>query len=117
LPKHRGAGFSKALAWAARELVDSVVDHLTEMQPEDRSPLLGLEFEILVRGEAHSAAGARYLASAVEKIESNMEFYNPEDDWLLYPAVTDDVDFSDFPSCGYDEKYQKPAGSAAKVAL
>lgn len=117
LPKHRGEGFSTALAWAAGKLVDSVVDHLTEMPPEDREPLLGLEFEIFIRGEAHSAAGARYLASAVEEIESNMEFYDPEDDWLLHPTVTDDVDFSDFPCCGYGERYQKPAGSAAKVAV
>lgn len=112
LPKFRRQGFSQALSWVAAMYVDSVIDQVNDMPKADRMVIEDLEFELFIRGEAHSAGGARFLSETVDWITSNVEMDMFLED-RLRPTVIDDVDFSDFPDCGFGDEGDEIGPSSA----
>ncbi|MCS4089278.1 hypothetical protein [Rhizobium sp. BK176] len=105
-PCHRGRGFSAALSWAVGYQVETVIEALKELAEEKQPSAPEGGLEIFISGEAQSAGGARYLATTVERIKSNLEFLSFEAGWAGDIDVIDDIDFSDFPDCGFSEEDQ-----------
>ena len=100
LPSYRKQGFSEALSWAVGRYVNSVLRHVNEMPAGDRDVFANLEFQLFIQGEAQSAGGARFLSNTLDEIASNIEMTLYGVDALI-PSIFDDVDFSDFPDCGF----------------
>ena len=95
-PSKRGQGHSQALSWAIGVHVDQIMSALDKVPEESRAFLKDHKIEIFISGEAHSEGGARFLAEAVQQIESNMDFIALKNCWFGVPAVIDDVDLDKF---------------------
>lgn len=102
-PSERGKGHSEALSWAIGAHIDRILRGLADLKTTEREGLSGIDLEILVSGEAHSAGGARFLARTLENIESNLEYHPPKNHWVNSIGVLDNIDFSDYPDCGFSD--------------
>lgn len=118
-PECRGMGFSSALRWAVASYVEDIIAAVEKMPSEDRASLEGMNLEVFLTGEAQSAGGARYLSSVLDKIEEYATYYLEEERWFGAVTVIDDIDFSDFPDCGYgteaEEDYHGDRAEASIV--
>lgn len=100
----RGKGHSQALSYAIANHVDDLLYKLADLSKSERESFDHLPVEIFVNGEAHSAGGARFLHRTFDRIQSNLHFFNPENQWFKSPELFDNIDFSDFPDCGWNVK-------------
>ncbi len=103
-PSERGNGHSQALSWLIGNHVDKLLHALKNLPEEVRKDFSHLPVEVFVNGEAHSEGGARFLSRTFEQIESNLHFFELRKSWLQPVELTDNIDFSDYPDCGWSDE-------------
>lgn len=77
-PKYRKQGFSEALSWAIGRYVDSIIDMVSDLPPEDIGIMAGSDLKVIVKGDAQSPGGARFLFNTVDEIRLNIEMRGAE---------------------------------------
>lgn len=78
VPKFRKQGFSEALSWAIGRYVDSIIEMVIDLPPEDIGIMAGSGLKVIVKGDAQSPGGARFLFNTVDEIRLNVEMSGSE---------------------------------------